>query len=79
MLIGRDHDAVPRAGVDVDVGIDAALADQTQPRQALDQRRSDGRALADQHQDLGLGQALGQPVEILDVVVPDLDVVSSEL
>jgi hypothetical protein len=79
MLAGRDDDAQPGAGLDVDMRIDAALADQAQFRQPLQQGLADLRALADQHQDLGLGQAPGQPVDILQVVVPDRDLVPGEL
>ena len=60
MHLGRDDDAEPRAGVDVDVRIDAALADQPQLRQLLQQRRADLRALADEHQRLGVAQPLGE-------------------
>ena len=69
----------PRAGVDVDVRIDAALADEPQLRQALEQRRADLGALADQHQRLGVPQPLGQRVDVLDVIVPDRDVVAGQL
>ena len=79
VLVRRHDDAEPRAGVDVDVRIDAALADQPQLRQALEQRRADLRALADQHQRLGVAQALGERVDVLDVIVPDRDVVAVEL
>ena len=79
MLARRHDDAEPRAGVDVDVRIDAALADQPELRQPLEQRRADLRALADQHQRLGVLQALGERVDVLDVVVPDRDVVAVEL
>ena len=60
MQVRGDDDAVPRAGVDVDVRIDAALADELELRQALEQRRADRRALADQHQRLGVLQPLGE-------------------
>ena len=79
MLVRRHDHAEPRAGVDVDVRIDAALADQPELGQALEQRRADLRALADQHQRLGVLQPLGQHVDVLDVVVPDRDVVAGEL
>ena len=79
MLARRHDDAAPRAGVDVDMRIDAALADQPELRQALEQRRADLRAFADQHQRLGVAQALGQGVDILDVIVPDRHVVAGEL
>ena len=56
----------PRAGLDVDVRIDAALADEPEIGQALEQRRADLGALADQHQHLGVAQALGERVDVLD-------------
>ena len=79
MLARRHDDAVLRAGVDVDVRIDAALADELELGQAFEQRCADLRALADQDQHLGVLQAFGQRVEVLDMVVPDRDVVAVEL
>src|SRR6185437_12190369 len=75
MLARRDDDAEPRAGIDVDMRINAALADQLQLRQPLQQRRANLRTLADQHQRLGILQPLSEPGDILDVVVPDRDIV----
>ena len=40
---------------------------------------ADLRALADQHQRLGIPQAFRQRIDILDVIVPDGDVVSGQL
>src|SRR3954470_8877847 len=77
--VGADHHAPLRAGVDVDVRIDAALADELQPGQLLDQRRADFRALADQHQRLDVLEARGERLGLLQVVVPHLDVVPREL
>ncbi len=79
MLARGDDDAEPRAGVDVDMRIDAALADQLQLWQSLQQRRADLRALADQHQRFGVAQPLRQHVDVLDVIVPDRHVVAVEL
>ena len=78
MEVGRDDDAQPGAGVDVDVGIDAALADEPEAGQALQQGGVDGRALADEDQRLGVRQPSGQGVDVLDVVVPHRDVVAVE-
>jgi hypothetical protein len=33
------------------------------------------RALANQHERFGLAQSLGERVDVLDVIVPDLDIV----
>ena len=41
VLVRRHDDAEPRAGLDVDVRIDAALADELELGQALEQRRAD--------------------------------------
>jgi hypothetical protein len=79
MLARRHHHPQPRAGVDVDMRIDAALADQPQLRQSLQQRRADLRALAKQHQSLGVAQPVGQHIDILHVVVPDRHLVPGEL
>src|SRR4029079_755347 len=47
-VLRRGHDdSEPRTGVDVDVRIDAALADAQETRQALQQGRADLCALAD--------------------------------
>ena len=54
MLVRRQDDAESRAGIDVDVRIDAALADELEPGQALEQGCADLGALADQHQRLGV-------------------------
>src|SRR6266403_1130730 len=61
------------------MGIDAALADQLQLRQPFQQGRADLRALADQHQRLGVAQALGEPVDVLDMVVPDRHLMTGKL
>ena len=79
VLARRDDHAEARAGVDVDVRVDAALADEPQLRQALEERRADLGPLADQDQHLGVAQALGERVDVLDVVVPDGDVEGREL
>ena len=78
MLARRYDHAEPRTGVDVDMRIDAALADQFELLQALEQRRPDVRAFADQHQDFGFPEPRGQRPDVLDVIVPDLHVVAVE-
>ena len=79
VLVRRYDDALLRAGVDVDVGIDAALADELELGQPRQQRRANVGALADQDQHLGVRQALGQDVDVLGMVVPDRDVVAVQL
>ena len=59
--------------------IDAALADEPQARQALEQRGADLRALADEDQRLDVAQALGERVDVLDVIVEDGDVERRQL
>ena len=78
MLAGRDDDAEPRAGRDVDVRIDAPLADQPELRQSLEQRRLDPRAFADEDQGFRVSQPMGQRVDILDMIVPDRDIMACE-
>src|SRR5580692_5529655 len=78
MLARRDDDAEPRAGIDVDMRIDAALADQPQLGQLLKERRADLRPLAEQHQDLGILQALGKDIRVLHMVGPHRDVMAIE-
>jgi hypothetical protein len=60
------------------VRVDAALADEPELRQSLEEWSADLRALANQHEDLGLAQSLGERVDVLDVIVPDLDIVSRQ-
>src|SRR3954451_1740761 len=59
--------------------IDAALADQFQFRQSLQQGLANLRSLADQHQRFGIAQAFRQRIDVLDVIVPDRDVEPGEL
>src|SRR5947199_10776775 len=59
--------------------IDTALADQLQFRQSLQQGFTNLGSLADQHQRFGIAEALRQRVDILDVIVPDRDVMAGEL
>ena len=76
MQTRRHHDAEPGAGVDVDMRIDAALADEPELGQSLQQRRADFGALANQHQRLGVGEPRRQGVVVLHMVGPDGDVMA---
>ena len=58
--------------------INAALANELELRQTLKQRRADLRALAKQHQDLGVLQTFGQRIDVLHMVVPDRDIVARQ-
>ena len=71
MLTRGDDDPQSRAGVDVDVRIHAALADQPKRGQAFEQRRTDLGSLPEQHQHLEGPKALGERLELLNVVVED--------
>ena len=73
MLARRHDDAEPRAVGDVDMRIDAALADELELRQSFEQRRADLRALANEHQRLGIGESRGERIGVLNVIVPDRD------
>ena len=78
MEVRRDDDAEPGARVDVDVRKGAALADQPQSGQPFEQVVGDAGAFADQDEDLGVGQAVGEDVAVVGVVAPDRDVVPGE-
>ena len=45
----------------------------------MEEWSADLGALANEHEDLGLAQSLGERVDVLDVIVPDLDIVSRQL
>ncbi len=75
MLARRYYDTELRTGIDVDVRVDAALADEPELVQSMEQRRADLGPLAYQHQHFGIPQSFGQRIDILDMIVPDLDFV----
>ena len=77
--VGGDDYALLRAGVDIDVRVDAALADQLELWQSLEEGGGDFGAFADQHQGFGVGEALGEDVNVVGVVCPDLYLVAGEL
>src|SRR5258706_5712095 len=79
MLARRNDYAAPRAGINVNVRINAALADQLESVQTLDQRRADRRALADQHERFGVLKPLRERIDVLGVVIPDCHIVPGEL
>ena len=76
MLVGRDDHAPAGARVDIDVRVHAALADQPELVQTLEQLRSDLGPLADQDEDLGVFQARGERAGLLQVIVPDVDLMA---
>src|ERR1022692_4672732 len=69
----------PGARVDVDVRVDAALADEPEVGKPSEQLVADLGPLADQHDGIRVGQPLGQNVGVLDVVRPNGHVVAIEL
>ena len=54
MHFGGHDDAEPGARINVDVGVDAPLTDQSQVRQAFQERGVDLRSLADEDERLGV-------------------------
>jgi hypothetical protein len=79
VLIRRYDHAATGTRVDVDVRVDAALADEPQRVEALEQRLTDVCTLANQHQRLGVFEALSQRIDVLGVIVPDRDLVAVQL
>lgn len=73
MLIRGDDHASSRARVEVDVWVHAPLTDQSELVETLEQRRPDLGSLADENYDLGISQALGKRVSLLNMIVPDID------
>src|SRR5262249_15714554 len=75
----RHGDAEARTGRDVDVRIDAALADELEAGQAFEQFGLNPRAFADEHQTFGILEPRRKRIGILHVVVKDRNLVSLEL
>jgi hypothetical protein len=79
-VLARGHDdAQARAGFDVDMWINAALADQFEPGEPFEQGIANFRALADKHNALGLLQARSKRIAVLHVIVPDRDLMAVQL
>src|SRR4051812_30406135 len=62
MLARRYDNAEAGAGGDIDMWVDAALADQLQFRQPLEQPRLYFRALANEHEYFNILEALGEHI-----------------
>jgi hypothetical protein len=76
-MLARGHDdAQARARLDVDMRIDAALADQFEPGEPFEQGSINFRALADKHKALSRLQTRRERVGILHVIVPDCDLMA---
>ena len=76
MLVGRYDDAAARARLDVDVRVDAPLADEPQGVKTFEKGLTDLRTLANQYEDLGVRETRGEGVGLLNMIVPDRDFVS---
>src|SRR5206468_3869604 len=79
MLVRRHNHAAPGAGIDVDVRIHAALADQSELVQTIEQRSLDLRPLANENQCLSVFQTPGKRVGVLHMVIPDFDLMRIQL
>ena len=79
MLIRRYDHAATCTRVDVDMRVDAALADEPQRVEAIEQGLTDVRTLANQHERLRVFEAPGQRIDVLRVIVPDRDLVAVQL
>ena len=77
--VGGDHDPQPGAGLDVDVGVDAALADEAEARAAARaaRRRSAVRSRMRTRASVS-GSRTARHVDIVEVVVPDRDLVAGQ-
>jgi hypothetical protein len=75
---GND-DAELGAGIDVDVGVDASLANQFELGKALQQRPPDLGSLSDEDQGLCLRETPGEHVDLVDVIGEHSDLVIGQL
>src|SRR5713226_5003363 len=75
---GDDH-AEPSAGLQINVRINTALADELQFRQTLEKGSADFGSLPDQHQRFRVLEPFGECVDLLDVISPDLHLMTSKL
>jgi hypothetical protein len=78
MEVGRNHDAEPRTGRHVDMRIDAALADQPKPGEPLQEWRPDIGPLSEKHERFRVVEPPRQGISILDMVIPNADLVAVE-
>ena len=71
VLARRYDNAAARAGGNIDMRIDTALADEFKARQPFKQISLDFGALANEHQAFDVLQARRQRVSVLHMIVPD--------
>lgn len=79
MLARGDDDAELRAGIDIDVWVNTALAYESEIVQSTKEGRANFSPFAYQHQHFGIPQAFSQCIDILHVIIPDLDFMACEL
>ncbi len=65
-----------RTCVDVDVWINRPLADESQIRETLDQRRTYGGAFADEDERFGIAQAMTKRFDFLHMIIKNCDLMS---
>lgn len=78
MHFGGHDDPEPVTRINVDVGVDAPLTDQSQVRRALQQRGMDLRPFADEDERFGIREPVRQFVGVVRVVVPNRNFVPSQ-
>jgi hypothetical protein len=79
MLARRNDNAELCACIDIDVRIDAPLADEFKLIKLMEQRRPDLGSLAYQHQHVRIPQTSGERVDSLNVIRRDLDLMARQL
>ena len=71
MLTRRHNHPAPRACLNIDVRVYAALTDEFEFVEAFQKRSPDRCPFPNQHQDFGVAQPLSQSVRFLHMIVPD--------
>src|SRR5437764_9211760 len=79
MEVGRNHDPKPGAGPDIDVGIDTALADQAELRQAFQKRSLNLGSFPEKHEHFAVMEPLRQNIDRRGVILPDRDLMAVQL
>lgn len=68
-----------RAGFQIDVRIDASLADQLEIRQLFDKFAVNFGTFPDENENFGISQSLRKPVVVLEVIIPDRHLMGLQL
>ncbi len=79
MQVGAHDHAIARTRFDVDVRKDAALANKPELWKPIEKRSPYRGALAYEHQRIGVAQPGCQGVLVLDVIGPDINLMTFEL